>query len=145
MRFWELQCAVSGFLFGRTSISQSISVTGCADTSWSLSATRLADCWLRRRSHVHATFGEPDMVHLEWHEFREAWSASSEGARRLPKRGSSTFDYTSYGSFAINCIVKSFRGQRFGEGVGEAPNIPPRRDWFGYTLFPDDYWVISFC
>lgn len=76
--------AVNGFLFGQTSISQSIDVSPEYGTSWSLSATRLAEL-LAPLEPVTVTFtptfGEPDMVHLSGTKFGGLVPALFEGVR----------------------------------------------------------------
>lgn len=74
--------AVNGFLFGQTSIS--LTCHRSTDTSWSLSATRLAEL-LAPLEPVTVTFtptfGEPDMVHLSGTKFGGLVPALFEGVR----------------------------------------------------------------
>ncbi|CLT15943.1 Conserved protein of uncharacterised function, PE family protein (fragment) [Mycobacterium tuberculosis] len=76
--------AVNGFLFGQTSISQSIDVSPEYGYELVLSATRLAEL-LAPLEPVTVTFtptfGEPDMVHLSGTKFGGLVPALFEGVR----------------------------------------------------------------
>lgn len=76
--------AVNGFLFGRRRYRSRLTCHRSTDTSWSLSATRLAEL-LAPLEPVTVTFtptfGEPDMVHLSGTKFGGLVPALFEGVR----------------------------------------------------------------